>query len=296
MIYTFGCSFTKWFWPTWSDWLQEYQNTTVINLAWPGFSNETIYWELLSRKNDISSDDTIYIMLTGSNRERVWYDNEWIEKNDCRGFFPRNDGKLECSNIPWVGLYRTHPLHENSLTHLIISNFNLILQIQLILDKIGCNYHMMFWQNPWYDVRPIIKPIWKAIWHNKLSLTSKETHTSKQLLELSAMQSLLLEINWDKFIFNTNNTFDVSNPSTYDGLWEYNADILKKNKNLGKYCHKTDHHPSTLIHHNYVCDVLLSTEKNLYQKAIDLASKYKSCSVEYDYSFLMPDNITQSII
>mgnify|MGYP003624740951 FL=1 len=42
MIYTYGCSFTKWRWSTWSDWLEKYTEQTVTNFAWPGNFNQLI--------------------------------------------------------------------------------------------------------------------------------------------------------------------------------------------------------------------------------------------------------------
>jgi len=288
MTYTFGCSFTKWFWPTWADWLQYHSNDAVVNLGWIGIANETIYWELLSRSKQITKEDTVYVMFTGNNRTCAWVDSEWINKNDCKGFYPRQDGKLECSNNKWQGLYRTPT--EPSLTEMIISNFNLILQIQVVLEKIGCNYTMMFWQNPWHDTRPITSPVWRATWNNVSSLTSKSINNAKEITKITAVNNLLSSINWKKFVGLTN--FKINNFNSYTGLWEYNLKNLKKNLD---YIHISDSHPNTVIHYGFLTDVILRTNNTYYDYAIKKALELKTCNVEFEYSFLIPDNLEKEI-
>lgn len=280
MIYTLGCSFTKWIWPTWADWLSEYSDEDVTNLGWPGLSNETIYYELLSRH--ITKDDTVYIMLTGSNRTCNWYDNEWIDKNDCRGFFPRADGKLECSSEAWRGLYRTHPDKETSLTHMIINNFNLIMQMQLLLNDIGCKYSMMFWQNPWYDVRPVVKPDqWQATWQDADTIIAD----ASKIAILPAVDRILNTINWNKFIGLTDHSTD--NFESYTGLWEYS---IKNLMQYVDYWHVSDDHPNALIHHDFACD-MFSIDPVLKEKAKQVSLAYQNCNVDYEYSSLIPDNL-----
>lgn len=288
MTYTFGCSFTKWFWPTWADWLQYHTNDKVINLGWIGVANETIYWELLSRRTQITSDDTVYIMLTGNNRTCTWADNEWIDKNDYRGFYPRVDGKLECSDNKWQGLYRTP--HDPSLTEMIISNFNLILQMQYILENIGCKYTMMFWQNPWHDTRPITSPVWKTTWNNITALTNKSINNAKEIIKITAINNMLDSINWNRFVGLSN--FKVNDFNSYTGLWEYNLQNLKKNLN---YTHNSDPHPDTVTQYEFLTEVILKTKGTQYNYAITKALELKNCDVSYDYSFLIPDKLEKNI-
>lgn len=288
MTYTFGCSFTKWFWPTWADWLQRYTNDQVVNLGWPGSSNETIYWELLSRSETILKDDNVYIMLTGNNRTCTWYDKEWISKHDCKGFFPRGDGKLECSSNKWQGLYRT--TSEPSLTQMIVSNFNLILQIQNLLDNIGCNYTMMFWQNPWYDIRPITEPKWRATWTNATKLSNADIKVATGIKSIPAITNLINSINWNNFVGLSN--FNIDNFNSYTGLWEYHLVNLKRDLD---YAHISDQHPNTLTHHEFLADVVLNTAKLHSSDAKEKAIALRECNVSFEYSFLIPDNLEKSI-
>jgi len=290
MTYTLGCSFTKWFWHTWSDWLAEYSAEPVVNLGWPGIANETIYWELMSRRNSITKDDTVYIMLTGNNRVCAWYDNDWIEKNNCRGFFPNNE-HLEHGSDPWRGLYRLHPEHDVSLTHMIVNNFNIIYQMQLLLDTIGCKYHMMFWQNPWYDVRPRFEPSWKSIWADKTKLNKNDIVTAAAIMRLKPMQSLLTAIDWDKFYFKPTNALD---PITYSGMWEYK---IKKQltSDYMDYVHE-DPHPDAVIHHDFCVDVLLG---NVVPKHRPQAQRLAIASLNHQINLprdmLIPNSYEQTI-
>ena len=292
MIYTLGCSFTKWFWHTWSDWLEEYSQEPVTNLGWPGISNETIYWELMSRRNSISEADTVYVMLTGNNRVSVWYDNNWIEKNDCRGFFPNNNEQLEHGSDPWCGLYRLHPEHDVSLTHMIVDNFNLIYQIQTLLDTTKCRYRLMFWQNPWYDVRPKFEPSWRSVWSVKDQLTKQDLKTADTIMRLKPMHNLIAAIDWDKFYLGPT---DPYNPKTYSGMWEYK---IKKQVTLEfmNYVHE-DPHPDAVIHHDFCTEILLENKiEPIYRaRAQRLATASLNHSINLPRDMLIPNSYKEQL-
>jgi hypothetical protein len=288
MVYAFGCSFTKWFWPTWADWLQKYTNEQVINLGWPGIANETIYWELFARKEYISSKDTVYIMLTGNNRTCTWYDDDWITKNDCKGFFPRQDGKLECSDKQWHGLYRTTT--DPSITQMVISNFNIVYQIQNILKDIGCKYTMMFWQNPWHDTRPSTIPEFKLAWPTLTNLSKDDIKRAHTITKLRPVNALLSNIDWSKF--KGMNNFDIHDYNSYSGLWEYNLENIKQNLSL---LHTVDPHPNSYIQHQFLTDTILEVDSVYSETARNIASELKNCDVSYEYSFLIPNSLEETI-
>ena len=286
MIYTLGCSFTKWYWHTWSDWLSEYSTDTVINLAWPGRSNQTQYWELLSRSKDITQDDTVIIMLSGSNRVTTWYDRDWIDQRDCQGFFPAA-GRLECSPVPWRGLYRTHPDHETSLTHMIVDNFSTIYQIQHLLNQIGCRYHMVFWQNPWFDVRPTVtNDSWRYRWDSCNQLSSIELNTASEILKIPAVSNLLSLVDWNRFCMPPK---DPQDPQSYQGLWEYK--IARQCTQEYLECVHSDPHPDALIQHDFLVEIILgqSLQNNSTRaRARELALLCLSHDVKMSYQDLIP--------
>jgi hypothetical protein len=294
MIHTFGCSFTKWYWHTWSDWLQEYTNDTVINHGWPGVSNDTIYWEILNSVSNITDKDTVYVMFTGNNRQSVWYDDEWISKHDCQGYFPNQQGLLEFSNNLWVGMHRVHPDYESSLTHMLINQFNIIYQTQLLLEQIGCNFKFMFWQNPWYDVRPKQKPIWQAIWPIKNMLEGKELATANKLLDTVVPLSNLIDlIKWNNFILSPS---DPKNPSTYQGLWEFKINKQVTQQYI-EYAHATDPHPDAVIQHDFVIEAILNNTVKplLFDRAEHLARSCKDIKISLPRTVLVTDKFTNQI-
>lgn len=266
MIYTLGCSFTKWYWPTWADWLGAYRSQPIKNLAGSGWTNDLIYYQLLQRANKITQHSEVYIMWTGSNRVCEWYDRDSIDQRDCQDFFPDTDGQLWFTHRePYQGLYRSHPDRLPSLSHMQIEMFNTILQTQLLLNQVGCKYQMMFWQNPWCDCREIFRPSFHLTWPNKSSLTTKEVDQALSVLELPVIQSIINQVDWKKFVAIKD---DLDNPASYNGLWEYTL----SSKDLVSFAHQTDAHPNTLAQHDWAFDFLCEeTDPHLRASAKKLA-------------------------
>lgn len=272
MIYTLGCSFTKWHWPTWADWVRDYLQQPVDNLAGSGYTNALIYQQLLTRCNQITKNDTVYIMWTGSNRNCVWYDREYVEQQDCLGFFPDTNGRL------WYGdnlrgLYKTHPTHLPSFTHMIVDMFDTVFKTQMLLENIGCNYRMMFWRNPWADIREKFVPVYSTTWNHKKILSKDEIATAKQIIAMLPVSVLLKNINWNKFVSAPGNPLD---PASYRGLWEFTLD----NKELLLMNHASDDHPNTLAHHDWTVDIVLpGTHPSLREHANRLATDFQTIPV-----------------
>ncbi len=280
MIYTYGCSFTKWRWPTWSDWLENYTNKKVTNFAWPGNSNQTILYQILS--TNITEHDTVYIMLSANNRTGQWYDPEFIENQKLQDQLPAV--VLPIANTPNFGYYRHTTNWTPSLTEMYISNWHTIYQIQTVLDRTGCNYKMMFWQNPWHDVRPVLKPKWQLTWFDKGSnLSKKEITLAKNVLDIPSIKRLLTLIDWTKF----NIKVDIDDPSSFTGLWNYQTERV----DLLEYQHPVDRHPSPILHHDFLVDHILDIEPDLAirNKALDQSKSSLLMIGEYpDFNSLLP--------
>ena len=80
-IFTYGCSFTSWRWPTWPHILQhalpDYQ---VNDRAFEGKGNIAILHDLLEDdlKHKFTEDDIILIVWTGWTREDRFHDGVWL--------------------------------------------------------------------------------------------------------------------------------------------------------------------------------------------------------------------------
>lgn len=251
MIYTLGCSFTKWHWLTWADWLAVYGNS-VTNWGYPGYSNQLIYWLLVDRIDQLTADDHVMIMWSEPNRITQWYDANWVTETDTAGFFPNNKKLWFSNNENYTGLYRTHPDHRFSQTHNIIETFNVIYNTQQLLESVGVKYTMMFMTNPWIDTRPNYTPSFITQWDKKNSMSADDIHRMDEILNLSPVQKILDKINWSKFV----NTPNINNPKSFLGLWQYYIE----RKELFLSSHKTDLHPTILAHHDFLIEKILNQE------------------------------------
>jgi hypothetical protein len=265
MIYTFGCSATKWYWPTWADWARVYLGP-VTNLGFKGYGNQNIYWNLVAYRERITKDDTVYILWTQNHRIALWYDREWIDDKDCLGFFPNTQGQLWfTAGTPYMGLYRTHPEHQTSFANIIIDKLKTIYDTQLVLDTIGCKYLMHFAQNPWFDARPSYKPVFTPKWDTKSSLLASEAEYARKILAMPPIAALMKSIDWTKFSDPPADPFD---PDQYLGFMEY---YLRK-KEFVIYSHESDRHPVALAQHD------LLFEKFLKQDA--KTARHRSAAIE----------------
>jgi hypothetical protein len=232
-------------------------------------------------------------MLSGNNRVSQWYDKEWIDTKDVQGFFPRQDGKLELSNQPWRGMYRLHPDYDVSLTHMIVDNFNIIFNIQQLLNNIGCKYRMVFWQNPWYDVRPNTKGTWSLTWPTKSLLTSKELNTANEILSIHAVRNLISKIDWSKFGNAPTDEFD---PKTFTGFWEYKLE-KQKHKEYLQYAHQSDPHPDPVLQHDFLVQVIcpMQTNYEIRESAKNSAITSANVSTELGRENLIPNTFVRQV-
>ena len=77
-LFTFGCSFTNYYWPTWADIISQdydyFQNWGKI-----GGGNKFIYLSLVEchQRNKFTPDDTIMLMWSSQAREDRYIKDEW---------------------------------------------------------------------------------------------------------------------------------------------------------------------------------------------------------------------------
>lgn len=286
MIHVFGDSMSKYFWPTWPNWLEKYSGQSVNNLSYPGHSNGNLYWNLLDRVSDIKSDDKVIMMWTQTHRSLEWYEREWIDERDVLGFFPDTDGKLWFGD-DYMGLYRTHPDNQRSFTDGIIQTFNLILNSQLLLESKNIDYQMMFAFNPWLDNRSVWKPKFKPNahkWFENEKIKESEIKHAIKILNLSPVKSIINSINWDKFFEAPKDPFD---PVDYGNFWDIHTTNIKE---YVCYQHEIDAHPSPLAHHDYAVKLLGGGQNYLRDLAIDVAQDSITTPLPkfYGHDFIAP--------
>lgn len=265
MIYTLGCSQTKFYWPTWSDWLQVYAQQPVTNLGYTGYGHSNFYWTLLDKFHSLTADDQVVVMWSQNHRITQWYDQSWVKEKDIEGFFPGTEGHLWYTKTqPYTGMFRVHPEFMPSLSHMIVDLFQTILHTQMLLNNIGCKYQMLFNQNPWLDCRPVFEPEFKLNFANRLEITDHELKHAQQLLELMPVNNLLNLIDWSRF---PDAPTDVMDPRSYKGIYEFG-----KQKKYLIYAHDTDAHTTSLAHHDYVLQTVLQGN--------DVTAKHRNTAID----------------
>lgn len=129
-LYTFGCSFTSYKWPTWADFIgQSYE--IYENWGAPGAGNYYITSKVYEchQMNKLTANDTVLIMLSSftrfdyiaPNSEYVISGNIYSQGNIDKEFLSNYWSEEFGFHITWFSL--------NSLIH--------------FLDKIGCRYKIM---------------------------------------------------------------------------------------------------------------------------------------------------------
>lgn len=128
-LFTFGCSFTKYGWPTWADIVakefDEYQNWGMV-----GGGNSYIVYSLIEaiKQNSIGKDDTVGIMWTNIAREDRWLNGEW-----------QGSGNVYSSSmydLEWVKKYADNDGY-------LIRDLANVSIAKRLLDSIGCNYFFL---------------------------------------------------------------------------------------------------------------------------------------------------------
>ena len=84
-IFTFGCSFTNYWWPTWADILAHDVGCDYYNFGNSGLGNVGIFSRMVQADNkyNFTPDDKIYVMWSGWHRvDRVNEDGWWTQENN----------------------------------------------------------------------------------------------------------------------------------------------------------------------------------------------------------------------
>lgn len=83
-IWVFGCSFTRYYWPTWADILRwSNPNIEVVNMAEMGLGNQRIFWRMQEAKlkGYIADSDLTIAVWAAWHREDRFVDDQWTVGN-----------------------------------------------------------------------------------------------------------------------------------------------------------------------------------------------------------------------
>lgn len=130
-LFTFGCSFTAYSWPTWAD-ILGLNFDFHENWARSGGGNQFIFHSLLEcwNKRNITKDDTVIIMWTNVYRNDSYRDNQWVTPgnqfivapnsmcNDERGYLIRDLATISATQL----LLDSHDIDHAFLSMVPIDN------------------------------------------------------------------------------------------------------------------------------------------------------------------------------
>lgn len=153
-LFTFGCSFTQWWWPTWADILAPSYDH-FENWAIKGCGNRTIV-ERLSEfvlKNNITSDDTIIVQWTDYHRHDIHMGRAKFESN------------WSASGGIWINEYTPNWIKEYwTEQSYIMHSLNFINFGINILENLPCKWYI----TAYVDLQSEIKPFPELHFYNKL--------------------------------------------------------------------------------------------------------------------------------
>lgn len=131
-IYSFGCSVTSYFWPTWADMLA-YENGQYQNWAIPGTGNRAIFERLVEVVNRemVSADDIVLIQWTEPHRHDLHRTN--AGPADHSNWFMGGNIFNNCVPQEWI----ESNWDEYSY---VMHTANWMRAADMILKHIGCRY------------------------------------------------------------------------------------------------------------------------------------------------------------
>ena len=130
-LFTFGCSFTQYWWPTWAEILgnQPYF-TEHQNWGLSGFGNLGIACSVAEAhaRHKFTSADTVIIMWSGIYREDRWVSQDWFRSGHIN-YSSDYPAEFIDKFIDYRGC--------------AIRDFAQITTVQHMLTSTGCNYHFL---------------------------------------------------------------------------------------------------------------------------------------------------------
>ena len=223
-VITHGCSFTRYKWSCWPNFLSWFEDIHVQNYGFSASSNETIAREVVNSAMKFRNIHHMYIMWSGSDRYEVVRNTEEKLEHEFATYSRFDPDFNWCV---WFGGHPDKKQHENYQKHFLNEGHNWfktlekILYTQMFLDKHNIDYTMMIYKK---DV----------LRHENLS---------------KAEQALYNQIDWTKFKFYS----DCKRQRL--GLWEFANELYPD-----QFAEESDQHPLPFTHYKWVKDIIFESD------------------------------------
>jgi hypothetical protein len=275
-LFTFGCSFTQYIWPTWADILGDnfsyYENWGQV-----GAGNTYIYHSVIEclTTQKINPNDTVIIMWSAADREDKYLNGKWI-----------NYGPLQHNCTKKLSQQYIKEYYD--LKGFLLRDIGLIVGIKNILENQKIPYEFL-WMEPidvTYDENPYLIDVFKEqlgeiypsmfelIYNNswyKHSTFSKSVSNKEKYQLLKEMYLTYLGDSWPTFTDFNNNKLDnvpknILNEITSLGLFKFKDATIRM-----------DNHPEPLWHLEYLTQVL--PKYLISQSTVDWIKNFKDGNV-----------------
>lgn len=158
-LFTFGCSFTRYKWPTWADALAP-QFNQHYNFAQGGAGNSFILWSIAEAhaRHDITNHDTVVVMWSSRDRQDH-YDNGWqtvgAQPVDEKGSIIRDCANIQAAQMALKSTgcvyYFLSMIDLDTSDTQKKSQFNNILQTYDVLKAIRPSVHNIIYKGDWHN-------------------------------------------------------------------------------------------------------------------------------------------------
>ena len=243
MIICHGCSFTKYKWSTWPNFISWFKPSSVKNFGFSASGNETIARGVVNSVMKYKDIEHMYVMWSGSDRYEIVRDTEEDLQHEL-ATYSRFDPDFDW--CVWFGGHPDRKKHEEYQKHFLNEGQNWfrtlekILYTQMFLQKHNIDYTMMIYKA---DV----------LRHKNLS---------------NAEQSLYNQIDWTKFKFYKDKL----------GMWEFAHELYPD-----EFAEDSDQHPLPLTHYHWVKDVIFKSNVEPPEEEYKKLTQWKILNIKNKY-------------
>jgi hypothetical protein len=272
-LFTFGCSFTNYHYPTWADIIAP-NFSAYQNWGDPGAGNNFILNSLVEchSRNVLNKDDTVIILWSGLARTDYYQLNHWGHQHNQYFDLKNNNTTYSCPQG-----------HE-------LLSYAWFVSAVMLLNQLNVNWKMFHWQQFDTDSNSykVYKELLTDVKHAPFDSNSYK-YKKLQTGELSLIADLYTRLagpDWPELNSILNQTYNSTGlPKHIKDECDFFLQAIQKDSRLSnRYTEDIDRHPSPLQHLTWVQKFL--PEYTITQPTVDWLSTIDQCLLnQQSYSF-----------
>lgn len=211
-LFTFGCSFTQYKWPSWADMIG-LNFEKFYNFGQPGSGIFFMLYQFVFGNEyfKFNKNDTLIFMLSDEARVDIIKNQEWL-----------TTGLVFNSKEIFGERFFNH----YSEIHAVESSYIYVYLLKEMLDKIGCKYEIIYAFPPFFEnTMDLFDKSIKNIWNKKDNLTSNN---------IESLTNFSQKVNDNSYSLVN----DLTKETYQDGHCTISTHLEYVKKNLSKYYDK----------------------------------------------------------